>query len=231
MIKPFNIISTKLRLWQFRNNTIYCFSKTIALIELAFFRVLSWIFINHFFFHKYLDKLENYRRFYTTEGRLAFVQAMVTPIRRTLDYQAVGRRLLMVDELPQGAYARYQRDVTNHVSAATEYSVANNTLATPIHLQEDIGRLQQQMQLLGYDNSTFATGRDFSNRSTEDIAVYAPYIPLYVSDYRFDIHNMILEEDALYTYLFWKNDLKEENIMSARRENIRNSINQLELGD
>jgi len=48
----------------------------------------------------------------TNEGRLALAQAMVEPIRRALEYQAVGRKLLMVDELPQGAYARYEKDVT-----------------------------------------------------------------------------------------------------------------------
>lgn len=47
----------------------------------------------------------------TTEGRVALAQAMVEPIRRSLEYQAVGRKLLMVDELPQGALARYERDV------------------------------------------------------------------------------------------------------------------------
>ena len=47
----------------------------------------------------------------TDEGRTALAQAMVEPIRRSLEYQAVGRKLLMVDELPQGALARYERDV------------------------------------------------------------------------------------------------------------------------
>ena len=51
----------------------------------------------------------------TPEGRVALAQAMVEPIRRALEYQAVGRKLLMVDELPQGAYARYEKDV--HVTA------------------------------------------------------------------------------------------------------------------
>ena len=48
----------------------------------------------------------------TEEGRTALAQAMVEPIRRALEYQAVGRKCLMVDELPQGALARYERDVT-----------------------------------------------------------------------------------------------------------------------
>lgn len=47
----------------------------------------------------------------TDEGRVALAQAMVEPIRRSLEYQAVGRKLLLVDELPQGALARYERDV------------------------------------------------------------------------------------------------------------------------
>lgn len=46
----------------------------------------------------------------TDEGRVAVAQAMVEPIRRSLEYQAVGRKLLLVDELPQGALARYERD-------------------------------------------------------------------------------------------------------------------------
>jgi hypothetical protein len=49
----------------------------------------------------------------TDEGRTALAQAMVEPIRRALEYQAVGRKLLMVDELPQGALARYERDVAS----------------------------------------------------------------------------------------------------------------------
>ena len=47
----------------------------------------------------------------TSEGRVALAQAMVEPIRRALEYQAVGRKLLMVDELPQGALPRYEKDV------------------------------------------------------------------------------------------------------------------------
>jgi len=55
----------------------------------------------------------------TEEGRVALAQAMVEPIRRSLEYQAVGRKCLLVDELPQGALARYERDVSSiaHVVA------------------------------------------------------------------------------------------------------------------
>lgn len=47
----------------------------------------------------------------TPEGRTALAQAMVEPIKTSLMYQAIGRKLLMVDELPQGALARYERDI------------------------------------------------------------------------------------------------------------------------
>jgi len=49
----------------------------------------------------------------TEDGRVALAQAMVEPIKRSLEYQAIGRKLLMVDELPQGAYARYEKDVAS----------------------------------------------------------------------------------------------------------------------
>ncbi len=45
------------------------------------------------------------------EGRVALAQAMVEPIKIALEYQAVGRKLITVDELPQGALPRYERDV------------------------------------------------------------------------------------------------------------------------
>jgi hypothetical protein len=49
----------------------------------------------------------------TPQGREALAQAMVEPIKRALEYQAIGRKLLMVDELPQGALARYEKDVAS----------------------------------------------------------------------------------------------------------------------
>lgn len=66
----------------------------------------------------------------TDEGRTALAQAMVEPIRRSLEYQAVGRKLLMVDELPQGALARYERDV-----AAIAHVIARRG-AVPDQIQE-----------------------------------------------------------------------------------------------
>jgi len=36
---------------------------------------------------------------------------VVEPIKISLEYQAIGRKLLMVDELPQGALPKYERDI------------------------------------------------------------------------------------------------------------------------
>jgi hypothetical protein len=45
----------------------------------------------------------------TPEGKQSLAEAMVFPIGRSLDYSGIGRKILMVDELPQGAYASYEK--------------------------------------------------------------------------------------------------------------------------
>lgn len=50
--------------------------------------------------------------FASDSGMEALAQSMVEPIRNSLEYQAVGRKLLLVDELPQGVLPRYEKDVT-----------------------------------------------------------------------------------------------------------------------
>ena len=57
----------------------------------------------------YADQREDIMRsaFDHPEGRAALAQAMVEPIRNSLMYQSVSRKLFMVDELPQAALARY----------------------------------------------------------------------------------------------------------------------------
>ncbi|CAN5950673.1 unnamed protein product [Sphagnum jensenii] len=47
----------------------------------------------------------------TQEGKLVLAQAMANPIRRNLDYHGIARRALVVDPLPQGALAVYDRDI------------------------------------------------------------------------------------------------------------------------
>jgi hypothetical protein len=49
----------------------------------------------------------------STAGREALVMSMVEPI----EYQAIGRKLFMVDDLPQGALARYSDQLSQHLSA------------------------------------------------------------------------------------------------------------------
>jgi hypothetical protein len=55
----------------------------------------------------------------TDEGREALKLAIVEPVRRALEYNSVARKLLMVDELPQGALAHYERDITAFSQALT----------------------------------------------------------------------------------------------------------------
>ena len=57
----------------------------------------------------------------TPEGRVALAQAMTDPIRRALEYQVIGRRLMMVEELPQGALARYEMDMNSIVTIERSY--------------------------------------------------------------------------------------------------------------
>ena len=45
------------------------------------------------------------------EGRMALASAMANPIRFELDYYAIGRKLLVVDPLPQGVYPIYDKDI------------------------------------------------------------------------------------------------------------------------
>jgi len=47
----------------------------------------------------------------TESGKVALAQAMREPIKIALMYQGIARKLLMVDELPQGAFPWYERDI------------------------------------------------------------------------------------------------------------------------
>lgn len=47
----------------------------------------------------------------TEEGKTALAQAMVEPIKNSLLYQSISRKLLLVDEVAQGVIPRYERDV------------------------------------------------------------------------------------------------------------------------
>jgi hypothetical protein len=46
----------------------------------------------------------------TSEGRSRLAQAMVAPLRARRDYQSIGRRTLLVEQLPEGALPIYDRD-------------------------------------------------------------------------------------------------------------------------
>lgn len=50
----------------------------------------------------------------TDEGRMALARSMVEPIRRNLDYVAIGRKMLQVDEIPQG-YHTFSSYTSNNI--------------------------------------------------------------------------------------------------------------------
>ena len=43
-------------------------------------------------------------------GRLQLAKSMVAPLRTTLDYQSIGRKVFMVAQLPSGALPIYDKD-------------------------------------------------------------------------------------------------------------------------
>ncbi len=52
----------------------------------------------------------------TSEGREELATLMVGPIRCARDYQSLGRRLLMIDLLPQSSTISYQSHSINNVA-------------------------------------------------------------------------------------------------------------------
>lgn len=51
------------------------------------------------------------RALQSQDGKIALAQAMANPIRKNLDYRGIFRRALVIDPLPQGALAIYDRDI------------------------------------------------------------------------------------------------------------------------
>lgn len=51
------------------------------------------------------------RAILTQDGKIALAQSMANPIRRNLDYQGIGRRLLAIDPLGIGVDPKYERDI------------------------------------------------------------------------------------------------------------------------
>lgn len=67
----------------------------------------------------------------TSDGKTALAKTMgETLFGRPREYQAIGRKLLMVDELPQGAYARYNRDETEVASLTESYEEQASSSST-----------------------------------------------------------------------------------------------------
>lgn len=77
------------------------------------------------------------RAIHSQEGKIALGQAMANPIRRNLDYQGIGRRVLVVDPLAQGALPVYDKDidvaavVVSSMGSAPESRVMGDRVVVP----------------------------------------------------------------------------------------------------
>lgn len=87
----------------------------IVCLDIIVDEIISSIIKNFKLLCSYIKERLRYRRL-RRNSRRALASLMVNPIRRHLDYQGIGRSLLMVDELPEGALA--QR--SNSISIASE---------------------------------------------------------------------------------------------------------------
>jgi hypothetical protein len=165
-------------------------------------QLLGYRFLS-LFTHRFDENIKQLKIAYilcTSEGRELLARAMVEPIRRSLDYQGLGRKLLIVDELPQGAYARYERAVINE---------ADDLLQRQMALNPNLVVMTATEQNQWIDNMSGSNASSFSR----DIAVYAPYYPLYVSN------AMSIKEDLL-----------NEKKLKERKEQVKSAITEIQIG-
>lgn len=66
----------------------------------------------------------------TPQGRQKLAQSMQLPLRRRLDYMAVGRKALMVEELPPGALPFYDRDPSVKAYVVSEQGTTPEEVVT-----------------------------------------------------------------------------------------------------
>ena len=82
---------------------------------------ISKDFLNDFKFKLIASELE------TKKGRKKLAQVMVEPFRRSLDYQSIGRKLFMVDPLPEGAPTKYnEKELWKDVKAIRKKNERNS---------------------------------------------------------------------------------------------------------
>ncbi len=110
-----------------------------------------------------LKKRKNPRKFlkrparYVRDGIWAeyLAHIMVLPIIRSLNYNEIGKKLIMIDELPQGVYTKYQTEVVK---------TGNEILA-----QQDLDKqLAFKAQIVNFDQPNL-NGNIYTKEALEDI--------------------------------------------------------------
>lgn len=61
-------------------------------------------------------------------GKSKLAQAMIAPIRRSLDYQGIARKLINIQPLPQGALPCYDKDIDVSSVVLDEYKYKHNKI-------------------------------------------------------------------------------------------------------
>ena len=157
------------------------------------------------------------------------VLSLVQPIRRALEYQNLGRKLLMVDELPQGAYARYQNELNQTVASIQSNLQINtptitypnppntpHTITTPTSTAPNFSDYYNQLISSLESHGTF----DFNG-------TYASYNP--IENCATQEHPLTIEENILNNYLIKIQEVKEEKFNEEKRMEMSNAISSLEL--
>ncbi len=75
----------------------------------------------------------------TVQGRITLATSMNATISAALGYQSIGRKLLMVDDIPQGALSRYERDVQ-----VNSYVISRRANA-PVPVDDSMSRVKNYM--------------------------------------------------------------------------------------
>jgi len=131
----------------------------------------------------------------STEGRSRLAQSMVAPLRARMDYQSIGRRTFLVEQLPEGALPIYNRDpeVGAMVTAHIGHDANGSPVATPlceipswvqpgvwVRFKENPDRVAQVTGLVGTNpRPDFIRIHNWRRQPEEDVVVVERFVQLW----------------------------------------------------
>ncbi|TRZ81614.1 hypothetical protein D4R86_02370 [bacterium] len=113
-------------------------------------------------------RIERARRL--RDERYNLARIMVEPLQRSLDYQSIGRQLLMVEDLPQAGYARYVPAITNHRYESDTCSICGGMGDNCTHRYADLSTYSVDIQRVfdEADRANDAVQLDFDEELDRD---------------------------------------------------------------